>query len=432
MNWFKSLKEYFLGDRKEILQQLALLNNNVESLSHKADEDVKLYKSKRKIGNNTIVVFNDGVSLSSKDENGDIYHELSHCKTEEEIIDLFTKIEIEIEKELKNKDFSILKRNSDFIVRGNDVYLNGVSLKMPDDVVANFIEILERQLVEGNSFQNSDAYLKLKDNYNRLKYFWLKLATSPVKDRDNVLLHCKNNDIKLSKSGNIISYRRVNKYEKFNSSLRDFIKESFIKVKKWKKSPKNYNVYDDNGYVIVEIGKKHDNNNFLGVLSELEFEMHFSNALYTSHHNPGKYIFSIPGLYKMTDEIPNPDLSICSTHGLHSACVDFDYSSFGSVPVVTLINPASAIHVPTSDSGKFRTSEMYIACINPNSYGVHIEEELIEEADKIYNKHTIEDLQEVLKSKSFDSLSIENYVPEVNLLDVKNIINVLSNKVIYI
>jgi hypothetical protein len=282
--------------------------------------------------------------------------------------------------------------------------------------------------------------------------FWAKLANSPVKDRNNVMTYCINNDIRLSKTGNLIAYRRVVKWytiKELNVELQDFVNESYNKITKvWKKKTKDYEIWrnfdDITDYKLVKEGYFNRNTNvgdedksysYVGNLADLKAEGCEKQTLqlYTSWHDKGKYTFTIPSLYKINKDDINVNLNVCHGSGLHSSSVNFRYDSYGDTPVVTLINPAKCIFVnPSDDRGKFRVSEMYIACINPNEHGVHIDESLIEEADKIYNDMTIEELKQAFSSKSMETLSIEENVPETSLVDVKNIVEILKNRTVTI
>ena len=51
---------------------------------------------------------------------------------------------------------------------------------------------------------------------------------------------------------------------------KEIILSEYSKLKRWKKSPKNYNVFDDNPFVVIHREQQnHGYNNFVGNLSEL-------------------------------------------------------------------------------------------------------------------------------------------------------------------
>lgn len=81
---------------------------------------------------------------------------------------------------------------------------------------------------------------------------------------------------------------------------------------------------------------------------------------------------------------------------------------------------------------KGRTTEMKIACINPNEHGVHIDYELIKEADKQYDEYTIEELQNVISQKTLIPLSIEEEITELSIPEVQNITELLKKRSIII
>lgn len=468
MDYFKSLKEKWFtsSEREDILKVISgtlnTMQESIEALSHKAEDDVRLYKSRRKIGDNTIVVLNDGVPLTIKDEDGAIYNEIPYVKTEAELLTLFSPEPAPktVTEKIASKDLNIFRDAPDFELKGENVYMKGVSLRIPEVVVADFAEVLEKLKRAEIVLDEFDYYSKevteaervieeLEDRYNRLKFFWLKLANSPVKDRDNVLAFCKDNDIRLSPTGNIIGYRRVNKYGSIptlihRSVLETFIIDSYNKVKGWKKSPANYTIYkgENKDEYQLTLGTPFIvTPDVVGILSDLYNGVKDkvlttptapTQQMYTSAHNAGKYVFAIGDVYRMEGEEPDSNVGNCASGGLHGAAVNYNYSGFGDTPIVVLINPAKAIYVPTYETGKFRTTEMKLACVNPNPHGVHIDESLILEADKEYNEFTISELKNILATKSFATVAIQEQVPEVNLLDIQTIINSLENKVVNI
>lgn len=75
---------------------------------------------------------------------------------------------------------------------------------------------------------------------------------------------------------------------------------------------------------------------------------------------------------------------------------------------------------------------MKIACINPNEHGVHIDYELIKEADEQYDEYTIEELQNVISQKTLAPLSIEEEITELSIPEVQNITELLKNRIVTI
>jgi len=425
---FKKLQEEKLKQEgvKEHLEKL-VINTPIELIPKKP------YSHAYYNGTGLTLVFKD--ETISKDCDFETYNRVKECATKEEILSILFRQEQKDDVIIEKNDLAILEVNDNFIVKGKEVYLKGVSLQIPNIIVCSFIEVLEKQLAESSSFNTSTANLKkLEQDYQALKMFWLKLATNSIPTcRESVLEFCKNNDIRLTKTGNIIAYRNVVTWKKSND-----LSEYLNKLKNELLNYDNYYVLKHKNSSIYSYVHKYTNKNRypkdyinLGKLSEIEITD--SEIVYTSDHNRGRYSFKIGDLYKL-DENDKPDSNVgnCSSSGLHAASVNWDYSGFGDTKVVVLINPARTIFTPSSDSGKFRCSEMKIACLNPNDYGVHIDESLIEQADNEYNEYTIQELEQIAKSKNFSSLSVSGNNPLVNSLDLENITLLLKNKTVKI
>lgn len=448
-DWFGS------EERKEIkekIKQLELENARLtgqkvllEEFQKKINEiktPIKPYKNLYFTGTNVTVITETGMLQSECSL--EQYELIKEAKTEEEIKNiLYKKEQKEEEYEFQKDDVAILKVNDDFEVINKEVFLKPVKLKLPDIVTATFIELLEKKLAISSAFYPQDLQTtihasnelkELDEQYEGLKIFWYKLSTNSVeKCRESVLRFCKDNDVKISRLGNLITYRCVevyNKETKFNKDLKAVLKTV--------SNPNNYYLLQSNLDNSLKTVHKYTNKNrypkdynVLGKLSEISLEK--QETVYTSQHSYGKYTFKIGDVYKLNeDEKPDDSLQNCSSHGLHSASCHWNYSSFGKVPVVALINPAKTIFVPSSDSGKFRCSEMKIACLNPNEIGVHIDYELIKQADEEYNDYTIEQLQEIVKTKSFENVSVGENLPLLNLQDIKDIAEILKQKIVKI
>jgi len=343
-----------------------------------------------------------------------------------------------IEKELVTSFLDIFESIEDFEVVGNSVFFRGVkSVEIPSLIVAAFIEILNRF----EQPQTDEEYNSTEQEYQSLKAFTLKLLTSPRQESiDQVLSFCRHNDLRISKRGNIIAYRRVKEFTDVtmpdNSELAVFVQESANKIKKWKKSAKNYEVFDDNGYVFIHTDKLNKYNKHVGNLYELYNNQSAlkpeTTKLYTSSHNYGKYTFAIGDIYKAEDGDIDIDAGNCASGGLHFAACDYNYSGFGDTPIVVLINPAKTITIPIDEMQKGRTTEMKIACINPNEHGIHIDESLIEQADIEFDEYTLEELQQVISQKTLKPLSVEEEVTNLSIPEVVNIKDLLSKRVVNI
>lgn len=139
------------------------------------------------------------------------------------------------------------------------VYLKGFDHVMPKVVVDAIL----------------DAHYNPKSEFtvSSLVNFWKYLLLNPDKHvRDGLFKWIKSSKFSITEDGNIVSYRNVNvKHQAKNKKLYDFVMESYNKVKRWKKSVKNYLVYllDDGDYILVETSKASENVGYVGILSDL-------------------------------------------------------------------------------------------------------------------------------------------------------------------
>lgn len=244
-----------------------------------------------------------------------------------EIINILTpKQEVNLtEKEIVSNFLEVFKDSEDFDVVGKELYFKGIkTIPIPTLITARFVELVE-------SLNNlkvpyiTEVEERLKEEYNSLKMFTLKLLTSPRKESiEQVLSFCKHNDLRISKLGNIIAYRRVNEFKEtrgyLDKELLSFVLESFKKVKTWKKGIKNYEIFNDNGLILHQKDKKHDYNNHIGNLYDLYNNQSVLKEetvqLYTSQHSAGKYTFAIGDVYKSDENDIDVDAGQCHSGGL--------------------------------------------------------------------------------------------------------------------
>ena len=75
---------------------------------------------------------------------------------------------------------------------------------------------------------------------------------------------------------------------------------------------------------------------------------------------------------------------------------------------------------------------MMVVGINPNERGVHIDEGFYSNLDENYHNYSLEVLQEALKNKSFEPISVSTEVTELTIKEVANVTDILKNRVVEI
>ena len=460
MNLLNKFKEFFTNSKiKELEEKIAQIQKNqIQSAVKKSEvlappPMVKLIqKCIYNVGTKNIdVVFTDGDVISGVVEQ-DTYEQIRNATSKEEVLNLLIPKNIkgsdhDLDKEEENIKtqiapiVNILSEMDDFEVVGEDVFLKGVkSIAIPSSIVAEFIRLLtEIQDLQDNSSELIDYEQldKLKEEYNSLLMFTYKLLLNPLKEsREQLLNFIKKNDIKITSYGNLVLYRACWESKTEDTELIRFVAKEYLKIKAWKKSPKNYTVASRLGnYKLLlnnEIPK--DDNPYWenqGNLAELYSklpEMQSKGKQYYSDHGKKKIV--IGDIYKIDDKDVNLDANVCAAGGLHCASYDYDYSGFGDTNLIVLVNPSKTITVPTYDFSKMRVSEMMIVGINPNERGVHIDEGFYSNLDENYHNYSIDELQEAFKNKSFEPISVSTEVTELSLKEVVNITDILKNRIV--
>ncbi len=442
MNWFKMI--WLNSDEREILRQA----KNKPAPTPEPEEEPtgrpyrKLYYSNK----NITVIFNDGTMVSKPNVSFQTFTQVRDAKTETQIEDLLidkvqfeppmdkeNRVETQEERQLVSSNLDVFKDKSDFEVRGTDVYLKGVNLPMPAPVIASFIELIEKEegaMKQGANRDVVDAYYEQR---NALKMFWLKLALNTLpQSREDLLIFVRKNDVRITRNGNLILYRRIVTKAGADTKLVTDVTQEYYKIKKQGLDPREFAVVaTDKGYTACHLESPDipESQHLIGNLQVMYLELPtYDTNSFTSAHDR-KVEIKLGGIYKIADDKINLDNGICAAGGLHAAAVDYNYSGFGDMPVVVLVNPSKAITVPMGETGKLRTTEMFVACVNDKPQGVHFDESALSAFDSEYHDLTLSELEEAAKSKSFDTLSIQDNVPAISLADLNTIRNMLKDRV---
>lgn len=253
-----------------------------------------------------------------------------------------------------------------------------------------------------------DAHYNPSSEYtvSSLLNFWKYLLLNPDKHvREGLFQWIKSGKFAITEDGNIISYRNVDiKKHGTNQKLIDFINESWAKVKRWKKSPKNYFIYDvEDGYTLNTSIDKANSVVELGSVDELyNSGIEAGETVYEPQHKGpyGQEIIIGTPVSMPRIECDNDADSSCS-RGLHCKSVNYGLN-MGSEILVTLVNPYNIVAIPTHDVTKFRTCEyLPVAKAELNEY-----KDLVEFNNGTYDipYNGLESLSKLLKSKSVAEL----------------------------
>lgn len=443
-DWFSSKEKRELEElRKAEVERLKRVNEDLERTVTALSTNSRPYKNMYYSNGVVTLVTNSGDVLTKTDVDQSIVDRIKNCYSESAVLDIFTEIVIkpnnvlgtEDEKHIVKSSLGIFDGHEEFILEGENVYLKGVSLAIPTIIVASFIEILEK--IDVYTWNMSSYEVKeLEEQFEALKMFWLKLALNGIEQsRLDLLNFCRKNDVKITRNGNLVLYRRIVNFGSQNKKLLEFVSQEYFKIKAKKDIPLDYFVTLENGnYVLNNLNKVNvgdfNREDVIGNLLYLYTELpNMTENQYTSWHARGEQTIKIGSIYKIDEDRINLNNGLCAAGGLHAAAVDYNYSGFGDTPVVVLVNPSKAITVPVNETGKLRTTEMFIACINDKPLGIHFDEGALSAFDEEYNNLTIKELEDAISKKSFAPASVEDQISPITFLDMEGIKNLLKGRV---
>ena len=194
-------------------------------------------------------------------------------------------IEFEIKKEESKKLNDILdfmkevKENGHdiFEVFENSLYVKGIRISTP--------ELLIREIMKAQTENNTERLSALLN-------FWKLCALNPdPRARFDLFKFLVNHNLTLTPSGNFVAYRTVNVYKSGDAELEKFVTQEWLKVKRWKKSTKNYNIHQwvDGSYGVMGLAntshKGTQDSSFIGNLDELYHNISaVAGNVYTDNH----------------------------------------------------------------------------------------------------------------------------------------------------
>lgn len=389
-----------------------------------------------RIGNNIVATI-DGKMYSKEFpdvvQRAEVYEKLLNADWQEvpNLIKLFqspmteTEKQLEIEFEKKKEESKKLTDILDFMkdvkenghsvfeVFENSLYVKGIRISTP--------ELLIREIIVAIAANNTDRL-------NALINFWKLCALNPdPRARFDLFKFLINHNLTLTPSGNFVAYRTVNVYKSGDAELEKFVTQEWLKVKRWKKSPKNYTVWETKeGYICQTTTPGVITSKCTGNLDELYNNIStVSGNVYTDAYT-GKMRIKIGEPVTQDRATIDPDPNNACSKGLHLGNENFmrqNMGSFGRVGIIALVNPKDVTSVPEYDSGKMRTCKYLPIAIAELENG-HIKAVDIDVFDLEMAQNTQEELEAMSK---LNSTQLEEYkkhefiAPEVDFKLIRSI-----------
>ena len=379
--------------------------------------------------NNTITVITKEGNIMSALGNREKLAKIMELSTIEEIKNELYDVDKIVAFEQDNDVVNELAKHRDevleflgddkFVTKSDGFYLKGINLVLPDIIINSFIELKKASK---------------EDEFSALEIFWHWTALNPIENSRNDLFNfIKNNDVKLTSNGLLELYRRVNKVAA-DTTFPEFVSNSWLKTKAYKKSPKNYVVAlnDEGEYVLIHLDKIIQTGFLLeGNLDELYHNMKESDDnFYTDNHTKKKEI-RIGQVYKEDEDNIDLDNTKDCSRGLHAGAMSFLFDGFGDTGVLVLINPMFVRSVPTSYTNKMRVSEMMIvAKLDIDDYKKSVFTDEMNDFSELYATQSIEELSKMINNNSFDKMVCQDNVTPISITDIKNVISNLQSKIV--
>jgi hypothetical protein len=343
----------------------------------------------------------------------------------------------------------------------DNYYLKGIDIKMPELLANTFVDYLENQFP-----------------VNALVNFWKLLVSNPdTRVRQDLFKFLQEYNFSITDNGYFIAYKALEVKEQAGLDIASFVSNQYLKIKKWKKNPANYNVLsltnitedevenpeyeyfgdiddeddenyglEDNGedeYITVEkrttelklvdvnaiinIDQSTDELVNLGNLADLfkDIDKLVDNrTVYQSRHSgkDGRKVEQTLGVpVKMNRPDSDTDPKVECSSGLHLGSVKYveNFAHKEDRILLVLVNPAHVVAVPEYDNSKMRVCEYFpyaeLERLEGNKF------EVVEQAyfEDDYMKYEAADLEKQIEE-------IQSEIDEVGqvkvLLDYKKIL----------
>ncbi len=374
------------------------------------------------------MIFEDGLVISKANVDRKFLDDVRAAQSETEILAMFisgtavdtTPVDEPSPEEVKivKAEAHILARTGDFEFAGENIFMNNIPLPLPPAVLASFIEFTEKNDVEA---------------YNALKMFWLWTSLNPIENsRRDLLNFVRKNEVSITKNGLLVLYRRLVKNTQQDDSCAKFISECFVKVKKWKKGAKNFNVWrnaDGTFKLLPKTTRQLEGAENMGGLDSLYKNVDaLSKDMYTDKYTKTKKI-SLGSIYAEDEDKINLDNGQNCGAGLHVGSKSFGFDSFGDVGVVALVNPMKVRSVPKSSTNKMRVSEMFIVGVYDEQKFKNSNDDGLEDYSDVYSNSTLDDLKKAVKNQDFSGFSCKNNNIPLSLQNVEKVTSELRNRI---
>lgn len=435
--WFK--EKLHLESKKEKIEK------------EKREEEVKVMKDRlfrniKLINSALTIILEDGTILTKPNATEKDYNDCMIALSVKEIKEIITdhkdvKPVREEEKpeepltvedvEVISKGYEVLLNLPDFTEIDNSIYWGEIMRSMPQQLIEAVCKI-----VINDGVPLEQVVLDQLEPYTSLKKFWLKCCLNPnAQSAEDLYTFLSYHRFKIDRHGNFYAYRRVKSVhsDPVDKDLMEFVSNSYTKVKAvWKYNPKSFSVVEkeDGSYGIVkEKDLTKTKHKILGKLDVMYLDITNTPGLqYTSAHT-GKEDYRIGEVISMPRNEGDDNNHVSCSKGFHAASKKYDYSGFGDVPILMIINPTDVLSVPIGEVGKLRTCRWFFACVLDEKEKFILDEEHFDVTNlgDLFEDKIQENLEADIAKGFAEELHRHSfYVPTISGDDVKKIVKSLG------
>lgn len=372
MQWFKSKIEHAVEKA---------ISNKIDNLMEQEDvEEVssqKPYTNIKLVNDVLTVVLRNGNILTKTGATDDDYYKAVNATTEASLYNVCSTAEIMEERRKNEAEIARVKAVqqgikkleglADFEVEGNSVKLASTGRTMPQLLVEQFIQIVDR-VSYYVGFGDLEAKLAQDEEYQALKRFFMWCCLNPRAEvADDLYEFLQNNSFRITKQGFFVALRNIVTLHG-GTELVQFVSNAYNKVKAvWKKSPDNYHVFvKDNQYSFIHVDDmyeeieeydqeeeefyidtiaKLDLGEDLGSLTELYLDLpnRVENRFTDAHTRT--FDIRVGKVTNMPPEDCNWNRADCAHAGLHFTADQINYVGCGDTSVLILINPMKVVGI---------------------------------------------------------------------------------------
>lgn len=447
LSWFKSNKEKELEALKVEEQQLkndilrAKLDEGYKESDNARLEKYNAYKKLKLVNNTLTVLLNNGDILSKSNATQEDFLKVKNSRSESEILDVMFNPEVREERRKQEKEIKrmqslingieTLKDVEDFVVDGNSVYLKGINRTLPQILVEEFIQIIQKTKMLHKLSFSSEVLVRMLDadeEYQSLKRFFMWCCLNPRAEVANELYRfLKENSFRITKQGFFVALRNVVTVEQDNELVK-FVSNAYNKVKAvWKKSPDNYRVMENNGEYHLEKTTDAPKGTIVGNLTTLYLDLpNMAGNRFTDDWTK-TFDIRLGKVVNMPQEDCNWSTQDCAAAGLHFTADQIHYVGCGDQSVLVLINPMKVVGI---GEYKGRCYEYLPIMAVPRDEATEILHDLdfdTLELDEEYAIRELENLEEKAKQGfAAESTKYEFNLPQMSTHEIARIVKCLD------